>query len=77
MSLIERKILAKNQASESAEDGSRGPKPVKEVWRLLEYLMSCGAAVSGLWLAEVSTDDILEIIEVGHVFLGEPIAEGD
>ncbi|CAD6564187.1 MAG: hypothetical protein TREMPRED_004465 [Tremellales sp. Tagirdzhanova-0007] len=63
MSLIERKILAKNQASESAEDGSRGPKPVKEVWRLLEYLMSCGAAVSGLWLAEVSTDDILEIIE--------------
>ena len=64
VSLVERKSVAKNQASESIQDGSRGPKPVKEVWRLLEYLMSHGAAVSALWLAEVSMDDILEIVEV-------------
>ena len=60
--LSERKAMTISSAS--TDDASRGPKPVKEVWRLLEYLMAHGAGVPDLWMGEVELDDLLEIVEV-------------
>lgn len=63
VSFAERKKLAAPRTEN--DDTPRGPRPVKEVWRLLEYLMASGAGVPNLWLANVEMDEILSIVEVG------------
>jgi hypothetical protein len=47
-------------------DEGRGSKPVKEVWKLYEYLMAHGGGIKGLWTDEVDFEDILEVIEVSQ-----------
>ncbi|WWD06010.1 hypothetical protein V865_004095 [Kwoniella europaea PYCC6329] len=59
VSLADRKILARPLAP-SATNGEAPAKPVRDVWRLLEYLMAKGKGVEGLW---VENDDVRAIIE--------------
>ncbi|WRT63490.1 uncharacterized protein IL334_000395 [Kwoniella shivajii] len=59
LSLADRKVLARPLAP-SGTNGEAPAKPVRDVWRLLEYLMASGKGVEGLW---VETSDIREIIE--------------
>ena len=40
-----------------------GPKPVRDIWRLLEYLMASGQGIDGLWTTRVDKDEILGILE--------------
>lgn len=61
VTIAERKNLATK--SNLTDEIPRGPKPVKEVWRLLEYLMAHGSSIIGLWLADVKMDEQLGIIE--------------
>lgn len=68
VSLAERRVLS--TVGVLSDEAPRGPKPVKEVWRLLEYLMSNGSGVGDLWVQEVKLDELLRIIEVCLSLLG-------
>lgn len=62
MTLSKRKELLHDDSSGS-ENGPKSQKAVKEVWRLLEYLMAAAPCPDDLWTAGVSHKDVLTILE--------------
>ena len=61
-SLAERKVLA-NPPDDAYEEKPKGVKPVKEIWRLLEYLMEHGTNLHRLWTAQSDAMDSLAILD--------------
>ncbi|OCF43755.1 hypothetical protein I317_02359 [Kwoniella heveanensis CBS 569] len=62
--LADRKILARPLAP-STTNGEAPAKPVRDVWRLLEYLMANGTGVEDLWVANQDVRDIIECLDTG------------
>ncbi|KAK8845296.1 hypothetical protein IAR55_006009 [Kwoniella newhampshirensis] len=62
--LSERKVLARPLAP-SGTNGEAPIRPVRDIWRLLECLMSTGIGVEGLWTEDVEVGDVIECIDTG------------
>ncbi|WWC67008.1 uncharacterized protein I206_100915 [Kwoniella pini CBS 10737] len=62
--LSERKILARPLAP-SATNGEAPSKPVRDFWRLLEYLMAKGKGIEGLWAGDADFRDVIESLDTG------------
>lgn len=43
-------------------EGKKGPRPVKEIWRLLEALMAKAPYAEDVWCAKISRRSILEVV---------------
>ncbi|WVF66286.1 hypothetical protein IAT40_001026 [Kwoniella sp. CBS 6097] len=70
VSLADRKILARPLAP-SSTNGEAPSKPVRDVWKLLEYLMASGKGVEDLWLDKEDVRDIIECLDTGAALPGE------
>ena len=68
----ERKILA-NPPEDAYGESLRGPRPVKEIWRLLEYLMLHGTETRSLWTGAVDQNRSLEILT--NLDTGKPLED--
>ncbi|OCF71352.1 hypothetical protein I204_07979 [Kwoniella mangroviensis CBS 8886] len=64
VSLADRKILARPLAP-SVTNGEAPAKPVRDVWRLLEYLMAKGKGVEGLWVESGDVRATIECLDTG------------
>ncbi|WWC57979.1 uncharacterized protein I303_100514 [Kwoniella dejecticola CBS 10117] len=64
ISLSERKILGR-PLTPSTTNGEAPAKPVRDVWRLLEYLMAKGSGVEGLWIEKGDIREIIESLDSG------------
>ncbi|ORY31996.1 Endonuclease/exonuclease/phosphatase [Naematelia encephala] len=72
--LAERKSLATPPATD-VNGGTRGQKAVKEIWSLLENLMSSGQGVTDLWTTHVDLKAVLSLVEVLNS--GSPLSSDD
>ncbi|WVW81619.1 hypothetical protein I302_103614 [Kwoniella bestiolae CBS 10118] len=70
VSLADRKILARPLAP-STTNGEAPAKPVRDVWRLLEYLMANGKGVEGLWIEKGDVRGIIECLDTGNELPGD------
>ncbi|WVQ93909.1 hypothetical protein IAU59_000987 [Kwoniella sp. CBS 9459] len=64
--LADRKVLARPLAP-STTNGDAPAKPVRDVWRLLEYLMANGQGVEDLWVKKEDIRDVIECLDTGAV----------
>ncbi|WWC85634.1 uncharacterized protein L201_000500 [Kwoniella dendrophila CBS 6074] len=62
--LTDRKVLARPLAP-SATNGEAPAKPVRDLWRLLEYLMANGKGIEGLWVNKGDVRTVIQCLDGG------------
>ncbi|WVR03400.1 hypothetical protein IAU60_000391 [Kwoniella sp. DSM 27419] len=63
--LADRRVLGRPLAP-STTNGEAPVKPVRDVWKLLEYLMAHGQHVEGLWVDKEEVLDIIDCVDAGR-----------
>jgi hypothetical protein len=62
--LAERKVLVPNNLEKDPyENSTQGPRQVREIWRLLEYLMAAGPLAANIWTAGLELEKLWDIVE--------------
>jgi len=61
--LPQRKELVPNNTEKDPYESTQGSKPVKEIWRLLEYLMAAAPLSPDIWTAHLQLEKFWSILE--------------